>query len=117
MLASHDEGLELQVSIGIAHSVAQVLTMTGMRLLQAWFQEVAWTEAEKPIKLAARAAMLPDDPSMARQPLFCFQTMLNLLYWSCLVYDHNRVGLGFGLPYSCHIQYCTATPELLQLAA
>lgn len=72
------------------------LTITRVSLLQAWFQEVAWTEAEKPIKLAARAAMLPDNLSMARQPLFCFQTMLNLLYWSCLVYDHNRVCLSGG---------------------
>ena len=37
--------------------------------------------------------MLPDNPGMAKQPIFCFETMLNLLYWSCLVYDHDRVGI------------------------
>lgn len=61
-------------------------------LCQVWLQEIAWTEAEKPIKLAARGAMIPNDPKMDREPVFCYETMLNLLYWSCLVYDHDRVG-------------------------
>ena len=60
-------------------------------LLQVWLQEVAWTEADKIIKLAARSAMISDDAKMEKQPLFCYETMLNLLYWSCLVYDHDRV--------------------------
>lgn len=59
--------------------------------LQAWLQELTWTEADKPFKLAARSAMLPDDAKMQQQPMFCYETMLNLLYWSCLVYDHDRV--------------------------
>ena len=59
--------------------------------VQVWLQEVAWTEADKPIKLAARRAMIPDNPKMDQQPLFCYETMLKLLYWSCLVYDHDRV--------------------------
>ncbi|KAL0050321.1 hypothetical protein WJX82_008957 [Trebouxia sp. C0006] len=54
-----------------------------------WHQEFAWTEADKPVKLAARSAMVPDDPKLAKQPIFCFETMMNLLYWSCYVYGHK----------------------------
>ncbi|KAL0023014.1 hypothetical protein WJX79_008349 [Trebouxia sp. C0005] len=56
-----------------------------------WLQEFAWTEADKPVKLEARSMMAPNDPTLARQPIFCFQTMMNLLYWSCFVYDHARM--------------------------
>ena len=59
--------------------------------IQVWLQEFAWTEADKPIKLQARSIMVPNNPKLARQPIFCFQTMLNLLYWSCFVYDHKKV--------------------------
>jgi len=59
--------------------------------LQVWLQEFAWTEADKPVKLAARSAMVPDDAKLAQQPIFCFETMMNLLYWSCYVYDHKMV--------------------------
>ena len=62
-------------------------------LLQVWKQEFAWTEADKPVKLEARAVMVPDNTRLARQPIFCFETMMNLLYWSCFVYDHKRVRL------------------------
>lgn len=59
--------------------------------MQVWLQEFAWTQADKPIKLEARSKMVPDNPNLASQPMFCFETMLNLLYWSCLVYDHKKV--------------------------
>lgn len=32
--------------------------------------------------------MVPYNPALAQQPIFCFETMLNLLYWSCFVYAH-----------------------------
>ena len=51
---------------------------------------MAWTEADKPVKLAARSSMISGGPSIDNQPMFCYETMLNLLYWSCLVYDHDR---------------------------
>ncbi|DBA85888.1 TPA: hypothetical protein ACH3X1_005433 [Trebouxia sp. C0004] len=56
-----------------------------------WLQEFAWTEADKPVKLEARSMMAPTDPTLACQPIFCFQTMMNMLYWSCFVYDHARM--------------------------
>lgn len=66
--------------------------------VQVWLQEVAWTETDKPVKLAARSDMIPNNPNMNQQPLFCYETMLNLLYWSCLVYDHDRVRPGAVAP-------------------
>ena len=58
--------------------------------MQVWLQEFAWTEGEKLVKLEARSRMAP---SLASQPIFCFETMMNLLYWSCFVYDHTRVSM------------------------
>ena len=63
--------------------------------MQVWLQEFAWTEADKPIKLAARSSMVPNDAELGRQPMFCFETMMKLLYWSCFVYDHMRVCTHF----------------------
>ena len=64
---------------------------TVRKLMQVWEQEFAWTEAEKPVKLAARALTVPGDHHLNKQPIFCFETMMHMLYWSCLVYDHQRV--------------------------
>lgn len=61
--------------------------------MQIWEQEFAWTEADKPIKLAARALTVPPSSSLNVQPMFCFMTMLKMWYWSGLVYDHQRVRL------------------------
>lgn len=60
-------------------------------VLQVWQQQFAWTEAGEEVKLAARAITLPESDKLAQEPLLCFETMLHLLYWSCLVYDYKRV--------------------------
>ena len=60
-------------------------------VVQTWEQEFAWTEADMPIKLAARALTVPEGSSLNQQPIFCFETMMKMWYWSCLVYDHRRV--------------------------
>ena len=70
--------------------------------LQVWLQEFAWTEADKPIKLEARSSMVPKDTDLCRQPMFCFETMMKLLYWSCFVYDHMRVCTNFLLVTTVH---------------
>ena len=75
--------------------------MTVIIDLQVWLQEFAWTEANKPVKLEARSTMVPDNPNLAQQPIFCFETMMNLLYWSCYVYDHNKVQEQYLCP-CCH---------------
>ncbi len=56
-----------------------------------WLQEFAWTEEDEDTMLAARSLALP--PQYNQQPLFCFETMMHMLYWSCLAYEHKRVSL------------------------
>ena len=48
---------------------------------QAWIQDFAWSEDQLPRRCAERAehANLP-----AREPMFCMETALKLLYWSFL---------------------------------
>ncbi len=41
--------------------------------------------------MAAKALMVGDSQKMSQQPIFCFETMMHMLYWSCLVYDYKRV--------------------------
>ena len=62
-----------------------------MAEVQMWQQQFAWTESGKEAKLVARAAALPSTDHLATQPLFCVETMMHLLYFSCLVYDYKRV--------------------------
>lgn len=73
--------------------IKAVLTVWSSTSLQVWQQEFAWTEEDKPIKLAARALAVPDNQALLKRPMFCFETMMHLVYWSCLVYDYRRVGL------------------------
>lgn len=57
--------------------------------LQAWLQEVAWTEAEEPECLAvrnARARGKEELDLLQREPMFCFETALKLIKWSGLTY-------------------------------
>ena len=68
---------------------------------QIWLQEFAWTEREKPKKLVARNAGETSSGSteglqllrekLAQEPMFCFETAMNMLYWSALVYDYKQV--------------------------
>ena len=58
---------------------------------QTWEQEFAWTEVDKPLKLAAKALTVPPDSRLSQAPIFCFETMMHMLYWTCLVYDYKRV--------------------------
>lgn len=58
---------------------------------QVWLQEFAWTEEDEDTMLAARSLALPTQYN--QQPLFCFETMMHMLYWSCLAYEHKRVSL------------------------
>ncbi|KAL0023829.1 hypothetical protein WJX77_009544 [Trebouxia sp. C0004] len=58
---------------------------------QAWEQEFAWTEAEKPVKMAAKALMVGGSQNLSQQSIFCFETLTHMLYWSSIVYDYKRV--------------------------
>ena len=68
---------------------------------QAWVQEFAWTEEQVPQRSAERAehAHLP-----AREPMFCMETALKLLYWSFLVRNADCA-------VSCHEWHQTGRPS------
>ena len=59
-----------------------------------WLQQFAWTEAQKPKRLAERTEKIPRDPvsaaSLDQEPMFCFETALKALYWSTLVYRYDE---------------------------
>lgn len=56
-------------------------------ILQAWLQEFAWTTADMPNALAERNAKLAASKVLAKSPMFCYQTAVQLLYWAKLVYN------------------------------
>ncbi|DBA97089.1 hypothetical protein WJX77_003952 [Trebouxia sp. C0004] len=58
--------------------------------MRVWEQEFAWIEADKPVMVAARALTVPGDHKLNKQPIFCFETMMHMLYWSSIVYDYKR---------------------------
>ena len=62
--------------------------------VQVWLQEFAWLESEKARKLARRNSSLPPDQleEIAKEPMFCVETMMIALYWSLLAYDLQEVG-------------------------
>lgn len=60
---------------------------------QVWLQQFAWTEAEKPGKLADRCEHVTNPASAAsldEEPMFCVETALKALYWSTLVYRYDE---------------------------
>ena len=66
--------------------------LKSVSVLQAWLQELAWTEKEKPERLDIRNATLPDNEELRQAPMFCFETAIKMAYWSALVYDDKEVG-------------------------
>jgi hypothetical protein len=63
---------------------------------QVWLEEFAWTEDDLPKRLQIRNCSLPHKTELEKEPMFCFQTMINCLYWSALVYDYDETPV-------CHI--------------
>ncbi|KAL0026556.1 hypothetical protein WJX77_006522 [Trebouxia sp. C0004] len=67
-----------------------VVPTDNLAVERVWAQEFAWTEVDKPIKHAVKALTDPDNDRLKKQSIFCFETMMHMLYWSCLVYDYKR---------------------------
>lgn len=59
--------------------------------IQVWLQEFAWTEDEKAAKIERRTRDGPKGRQLAKEPMFCFEFAMNMLYWSALVYDYGEV--------------------------
>lgn len=58
---------------------------------QVWLQEFAWTEEEKAAKIERRNRDGAIGRQLAKEPMFCFEFAMNMLYWSALVYDYGEV--------------------------
>jgi hypothetical protein len=56
-------------------------------LLRAWLQELAWTEAAAPARVALRNARLAGSAELAAEPMFCVELAVRLLRWADLVYS------------------------------
>ncbi len=56
-----------------------------------WLQEFAWTELEREAKIERRNRDGPQGRQLAKEPMFCFEQAINLLYWSSLIYDTGEV--------------------------
>jgi hypothetical protein len=64
-------------------------------VLQSYLQEFAWTRAALPARKAARNAHMAGSARLAREPMFCMETAVKLLYFSNLVYSaEGDAGMG-----------------------
>ena len=68
-------------------------TLRTIWILQVWLQEFAWSEKEKPSKLAIRngSMAIEDRAVIDKEPMFCMETMMTCFFWSYLVYDYEEV--------------------------
>ena len=64
--------------------------------LQAWLQRFAWTEQKLKQRKQARDSLPADKTLLEREPMFCFETAVKLLYWCGFVKEH-----GEGRPMVC----------------
>ena len=62
-----------------------------------WLQEWAWTEAGKAKDVERRNAgdgsAQADLRRLEKEPMFCYETCVKLLYWTALVYDYRLDGV------------------------
>ena len=59
------------------------------QLLSAWLQECSWTLKNLPQDLLKRNEKLEGSDDLAKQPMFCIELGIKLLYMSNLVYSWN----------------------------
>ena len=59
--------------------------------IQAWLQKFAWTDSSLKTKISKRNALPQDEALLEKEPMFCFETAVKLLYWSAFVYEHGEV--------------------------
>lgn len=59
--------------------------------VQTWLQRFAWTEQNLDAAVKQRNALPLDKLLLDREPMFCFETAVKLLYWCGFVYEHQEV--------------------------
>ena len=80
-------------SLAPSISCGQLLIQLTAKILQVWLQEWAWTESGKAQDVDRRDAgdtsAATDLGRLHKEPMFCFESCIKLLYWTALVYDHR----------------------------
>ena len=56
--------------------------------MQTWLQVFAWAEADRESCLQQRSKHIS---TPKREPLFCFQTAVNMWYFSAMIYRYKQV--------------------------
>ena len=75
-------------------------------------QEFAWSERDLPARRDERRSNLRIDDCpggvcpMDKEPMYCFETSLKMLYWSMLVYRYEEVRLRIGSLGRFYSLYC-----------
>lgn len=61
--------------------------------MQVWLQYFAWTEhnVAASIKRRSDCSGLHDKLPLSKEPMFCFETAVKLLYWCGLAYELQEV--------------------------
>ena len=62
--------------------------------MQTWVQRFAWTEKHLGSCIRARNELPLDTTLLRKEPMFCFETGVKLLYWCGFVYEHEEVSLS-----------------------
>ena len=55
-------------------------------VLHSWLQEYSWTEGGVPAALSSRNEKLASSQKLVKEPLFCVETAIKMLYWAKLAY-------------------------------
>ncbi|KAL6785647.1 hypothetical protein ACKKBF_B01095 [Auxenochlorella protothecoides x Auxenochlorella symbiontica] len=102
-----------QTAVGIGFAFLPENAKREGHIPQIWLQEFAWSEETKPACLARRDAHMRDHADLGKQPMFCMETCLKLLYWSNLIYDLESVVGGLATLETATSLYSQHSHELL----
>jgi hypothetical protein len=56
------------------------------QVMQVWLQEFAWTEPSLDSAILTRNARMPMSVTLQKEPMFCLETGIKMLYWSHMAY-------------------------------
>lgn len=85
-------------SMGFALAVLfQPMADSGRQtVMQVWLQKFAWTEQSSQPMVQQRNDLIKhsDRAILAKEPMFCFETAIKLLYWCTLAYEYDEINVS-----------------------
>lgn len=81
------------VQVCLPHKRTSCLQCKHASSMQVWLQYFAWTESSVVSKVQKRTDFggLQDKLPLSKEPMFCFETAVKLLYWCGLAYEYQEV--------------------------